>query len=213
MADDPTPTPTAAPITVGELTDVPVPLSPIAAQFHQEVANRVAHRFPNVTAMNAWAAADGSLAFSLPPRFYVRTAGAWRPVPFYDELQALADRPVTSPMIQDGTILPADLDPSVLSGAWTQIGDTGSNWNSEFGFYKRLGNIGHFHFQGVLAASGIAVIYDRLPAGMRPGVQLIFGWPPVTWVIGTDGVVQVIGGFTSGQVGFYYCFNATFPVV
>jgi hypothetical protein len=213
MADDPTVTPLASPITVGELTDVPVPLSPIAAQFHQEVANRVAHRFPNVTAMNAWAAGDGALAFALPARFYVRTAGAWRPVPFYDELQAIADRLVTSAMIQDATIVAADLAPSVLSTAWTSFGDTGSNWTGESGYYKRLGNSVHFHFQGALAAAGITPIYT-LPVGYRPAGTLYFNnYPGATgWQIAPDGLVSLLAPTTGAQIGIVYALDATFPV-
>lgn len=204
----------ASPITIGELTDVPAPNSPVNAQFHQEVANRIVHRFATDAALYAWSgAADGSVAYSAESHtFSVRHTGYWRPVALKSELDALAARPVTSAMIQDATIMPVDLNAVVLNEAWGTIGDTGSNWTSEYGYYKRLGNIGHFHFQGVLAAQGIAVIYSALPPFMRPGAQLIFGWPPVTWVIGTDGVVQVIGGFTPSQVGFYYGFDATYPV-
>jgi hypothetical protein len=69
----------ANPITIGELTDVPAPQSPVNAQFHQEVANRIIHRFPNVAAMNAWAAANGSMAFAVDvAAHYRRTAGAWQ---------------------------------------------------------------------------------------------------------------------------------------
>ena len=64
------------PITVGELTDVPAPESPINAQYMQEVANRIVHRFASVAAMNGWAAANGSLAF-VAPDIYNRVAGAW----------------------------------------------------------------------------------------------------------------------------------------
>jgi len=64
------------PITVGELTDVPAPESPINAQFHQEVANRIVHRFASVAAMNGWAAGNGSLAF-VAPDHYRRVGGAW----------------------------------------------------------------------------------------------------------------------------------------
>lgn len=66
------------PITVGELTDVPAPLSPVNAQFHQEVANRIVHRFASASAMNAWAAAPGSLAFAADTNaLYLRYGGAW----------------------------------------------------------------------------------------------------------------------------------------
>lgn len=70
--------PANPPITVGELVDVPAPQSPVNAQFHQEVANRITHRFANVAAMNAWAAANGSMAYSADTGFhYARVGGAW----------------------------------------------------------------------------------------------------------------------------------------
>lgn len=47
----------ADPITVGELIDVPAPQSPINAQFLQEVANRIQHRYPNLAALNGWTTA------------------------------------------------------------------------------------------------------------------------------------------------------------
>lgn len=67
------------PITVGELVDVPAPQSPVNAQFHQEVAHRIVHRFPTVQAMNAWGAGNGSLAY-VGPTLYLRQNGAWVPM-------------------------------------------------------------------------------------------------------------------------------------
>jgi hypothetical protein len=67
------------PITVGELSDVPAPLSPVNAQFHQEVANRITHRFASVAQMNAWAAGNGSIAY-VAPTLYLRQGGAWVPL-------------------------------------------------------------------------------------------------------------------------------------
>lgn len=80
MATDPNVSVLAAgpPITVGELVDVPAPNSPINAQFHQEIANRVVQRFPTVAARDAWAAADGSLAYvTATKNHYRRVNGAW----------------------------------------------------------------------------------------------------------------------------------------
>jgi hypothetical protein len=76
-------TPLAAnpPVTIGELTDVPAPGSPIASAWAQEVTNRIVHRFPTTAALNAWAAAPGSRAYvTADDRFYARVAGppaAW----------------------------------------------------------------------------------------------------------------------------------------
>lgn len=70
-----------APITVGELTDVPAPGSPIAAQWAAEVSNRIVHRFANYTAVNAWAAANGSFAVALDTgQIWERKAGIWIPL-------------------------------------------------------------------------------------------------------------------------------------
>jgi hypothetical protein len=70
----------ASPITVGELTDVPAAGSNVAANFHQEVANRVVQRFANFAALNAWAAGDGSQGYTVDTRrVWLRVAGAWRP--------------------------------------------------------------------------------------------------------------------------------------
>jgi len=63
-------------ITVGELTDVPSPGSPIASKWAQEVSNRVVQRFANKAALDTWAAANGSVA-AVGPALYLRIAGAW----------------------------------------------------------------------------------------------------------------------------------------
>jgi hypothetical protein len=55
------------PITIGELTDVPAPGSPIASPWPQEVTRRIMHRFATVTERNAKypAAAAGAGALSI----------------------------------------------------------------------------------------------------------------------------------------------------
>lgn len=68
------------PITVGELTDVPAPRSAVVAPFHQEVANRVIHRFPSTTAMTNSNLVDGSLAYVTGAggrAYYERRGGIW----------------------------------------------------------------------------------------------------------------------------------------
>lgn len=68
----------AAPITIGELTDVPAPLAPIRSQWAQEVTNRCVHRFTTNAQMNAWAAGDGSLAYTTESKgLWLRRNGAW----------------------------------------------------------------------------------------------------------------------------------------
>lgn len=70
------------PVTVGELTDVPAPGSPIASAWAQEVSNRIMNRFATKTALDAWAAANGSIGFTADTgTTWVRVAGVWRPSP------------------------------------------------------------------------------------------------------------------------------------
>jgi len=70
----------ANPITIGELTDVPAPNSPINAQFHQETANRIVHRFATLALMNGWAAGNGALAWCAETTLhYGRVGGVWVP--------------------------------------------------------------------------------------------------------------------------------------
>ncbi len=70
------------PITIGELTDVPAPGSAIASAWAQEVSGRVVQRFANLTALNTWAADNGSVAITLDLNLlWRRVAGAWRPFP------------------------------------------------------------------------------------------------------------------------------------
>ena len=82
----------ANPITVGELTDVPAPNSAVNAQFHQEVANRITHRFATIAQMNAWAAANGSVAWNAEANaHYGRLSGAWYQLARQDALVAIRD--------------------------------------------------------------------------------------------------------------------------
>lgn len=50
------------PITIGSLTNVPVPGSQIAAQWAQDVSGIALHRFPTKAALNGWAAPTGAYA-------------------------------------------------------------------------------------------------------------------------------------------------------
>jgi len=78
------------PITVGELVDVPAPESPVNAQFHQEVAHRIVHRFPTQAAVTAWAAGNGSLAYASDVQIlYVRRGGDWWPVALQSSVDAV----------------------------------------------------------------------------------------------------------------------------
>jgi hypothetical protein len=67
------------PITIGELSDVPAPGSAIASTWAQEVSARVLHRFVDYSALQAWAAPNGSQALTLDPfgRVWHRAGGQW----------------------------------------------------------------------------------------------------------------------------------------
>lgn len=72
-------TPAAVPpMTIGELANVPVPGSAIAAQWAQDVSSRVVQRFPNGAAITAWAAPVGTFAVTLDNGvLYRRVAAGW----------------------------------------------------------------------------------------------------------------------------------------
>lgn len=66
------------PITVGELTNVPAPGSPIAAQWAQDVSSRVVQRFPTKAALDAWVPANGARGYTLDANVeYVRVSAGW----------------------------------------------------------------------------------------------------------------------------------------
>lgn len=75
---------TNPPITIGELADVPAPGSGVKAQWHQEVTNRIQHRFATVAARDAaWPAATagvGALCVTLDTQtsWIVAAGPAWR---------------------------------------------------------------------------------------------------------------------------------------
>jgi hypothetical protein len=70
---------TNPPITIGELTDVPAPGSGVGSAYHQEVTNRITHRLATKAALDAWAAANGSMAFTIDKqRLWLRSGGAWK---------------------------------------------------------------------------------------------------------------------------------------
>jgi hypothetical protein len=76
----------AAPITIGELTDVPAPGSPIASQWAQEVTRRSLHRFASIAARDAAypAAGAGQGAQCVVAQIvYVSNGANWLPIPNY----------------------------------------------------------------------------------------------------------------------------------
>lgn len=64
------------PITIGELNNVPTPLSDIKSNWAQDATARVVHRFASVGAMAASNLTDGALA-TVGGIYYGRVAGVW----------------------------------------------------------------------------------------------------------------------------------------
>ena len=65
------------PVTIGELTDVPAPGSPIASQWAQEVSGRIIHRFGTVAAMNASNLGAGASARVGDVEYICVAVGSW----------------------------------------------------------------------------------------------------------------------------------------
>lgn len=74
-----TPAAVIPPITIGSLTNVPVPGSQIAAQWAQDASAMVVHKFATTAALKAWAAPTGTFAVALDTGILWRRAGgaAW----------------------------------------------------------------------------------------------------------------------------------------
>jgi len=119
----PAPLVTTPPITIGSLTDVPAPGSPIAAQWAQNVSGMVVHRFTNLATIGGWAAPNGARAVAVDTGVeYRRIGGAWSQItPWIGSNvgTALAG----SPTVPVGTVyintvnVPADAGPRVISGS------------------------------------------------------------------------------------------------
>lgn len=69
------------PITIGSLTNVPVPGSQIAAQWAQDVSSIALHRFANLATIGGWAAPNGAHAIAVDTGVeYRRIGGVWSQV-------------------------------------------------------------------------------------------------------------------------------------
>jgi hypothetical protein len=112
---------TVPPITVGALTNVPVPGSQIAAQWAQDASGMVVHRFANKAALTAWAAPNGAVAVAADTGvMWRRIGGAWSQVtPWAGSAVGLAFgvpgafAPAATTQISIVTV-PADPGPRVL---------------------------------------------------------------------------------------------------
>ena len=77
----PAPQVVVPPITVGSLTNVPVPGGQIAAQWAQDVSSIALHRFASKASLDAWAAPAGAYAVtSDTSTLWRRVGGAWSQV-------------------------------------------------------------------------------------------------------------------------------------
>ena len=74
----PAPQAVVPPITIGSLTNVPVPGGQIAAQWAQDVTSIALHRFASKASLNAWAPPNGALAVTMDNGLvFHRVTGAW----------------------------------------------------------------------------------------------------------------------------------------
>jgi len=74
----PAPQVVVPPITVGSLTNVPVPGGQIAAQWAQDVSSIALHRFASKASLDAWAAPVGARAVTTDNNLeWRRVAGGW----------------------------------------------------------------------------------------------------------------------------------------
>jgi len=106
------------PITIGELADVPAPGSPIASAWAQEISNRVVQRFATKAALDTWAAANGSRAFTVDTGLlWTRVAGAWVPKGVMVAARTAADQALGP----DGAFITGTFSSIVLNvaGAWS----------------------------------------------------------------------------------------------
>lgn len=109
------------PVTVGELVDVPAPGSPIASQWAQEVSNRVVQRFANKAALDAWAAAAGSMAVTVDANLtWIRKPTGWvhSPVPQQQHVTGVV---VTIGAGASGPVLNGTLTPVIPAGVLVVI--------------------------------------------------------------------------------------------
>lgn len=76
-----TPRAAAPPMTIGELTNVPVPGSQLAAQWAQDVSSRIVQRFPDIATLKAWTAPVGAYAVDTSTGIeWRRVAAGWAQV-------------------------------------------------------------------------------------------------------------------------------------
>jgi hypothetical protein len=148
------------PVTIGELTDVPAPGSPIASPWAQETTNRIMHRFVNVAERDAkWPAAvagSGALCVTTGDgTVYVALAGLWNAYAWPQSYPWIAPTMLNSWVaVAAGYLLPGYRKIGVAAGDMIQV-------------------------RGQIKSGSAAVAAFTLPAGYRP---------PATFTLPTDQV-------------------------
>lgn len=127
------------PITIGELTDVPAPGSQLAANWAQEVSGRIVHRYANRSALDAWAAPNGSFAVTLDDMsLYRRKGGAWSRITPYTAKVGLSVA-MSIPANTWTTILsltiPADPAPRIADALWHFRVNAWEPFDNQFAIY------------------------------------------------------------------------------
>ena len=196
------------PITVGELVDVPAPESPVNAQFHQEVAHRIVHRFPTQAAVSAWAAGNGSLAYAADVQIlYVRRSGDWWPVALQSSVDATqADLDATKYRYR---VSGSDNWIWTVGGGYTYIDSDGIVARTQLGANvgagtlrpPRLltaGGIGHTNTAGALTVTG-AVPATLVRAGFAQ-IVVTYRFVPRTGA-GQLGILNVWDSAAGGNIG------------
>lgn len=142
---------TNPPITIGELTDVPAPGSGVKSSWHQEITNRIPHRFATAAARNtSWPAATAGL-------------GALSVTQDTQTVWIVANDPTPTWRVLAG-----------WRGAWTLVTAFQSGWTNFNGGYQpaRYRQVGDQVFlEGLIAGGAIGSPAFFLPVGFRPASQ------------------------------------------
>lgn len=138
-----------------------------------------------------------------------------------DELLAVATELGTAPRGSFATVKDRLIDHETkladLNSAWIGFSG-GGNWSGSAGYYKRVGNIVFFRFQGTQSSAGGIEIYYTLPAGYRPAGTYYFTGGEVNtgsgkgFYVNSSGMVEANGAFGSGTNGYVWVFECWFPV-
>jgi hypothetical protein len=174
------------PMTIGELVDVPVPGSAIAAAWAQEVSARVVQRFANKAALNAYAAGNGAFAVTLDNGvLWRRLTGGWSQVtPWTAQAAGRETDPGGIGNANTGAIelsrvdIPADPGLRVADVSCSVRVEMSGGSSTYVGLYVDGAAAGQFAMQS--NANWNAVLRATVPLAAGVG-------HPVTVVIGHDG--------------------------